>query len=239
VRRSTRHALAAALVAISLVLAACGDDGDTDTTGSTTTNEATTTTTTTSTPTDTTEPATDEQDALDAVRTFAEETVGMVDPVVGPFTPAPGDDDLGTVEVRTRREGGAEDLTLPATDVVVRRTESAGAWQVESASGPLLSFDSPPPGPVLSAGFVTPSGRATAYEGTVVVQVLANEVSGVRVLGEVVTTSDEGNTDAAWAARLDTGRDYAGPGYVLAMTTAGTDLGPPAFAVVPVVLETP
>lgn len=235
-RRRTRHAAATALVALSLVLAACGDDGEADTTGSTTTAEPTTTT---STPTDTTDPASDEEAALDAVRAFAEDVVGMVDPVVGPFTPAPGDDGLGTVEVRTRREGGAADLTLPATDVVVRRGEGTGEWVVESASGTMISFDSPPPGQILSAGFVTPSGRATAFEGTVVVQVLAVEDSGTRVLGEVVTTSEEGNTDAAWAARLDTGNDYDGPGYVLAMTTAGTDLGPPAFAVVPVVLETP
>jgi hypothetical protein len=213
----------AALVLAAMTIVGCGDDDD-DGSGTTTapptSSEATTTTSTTI-----VGPA--EDAVATTVRTFAEDVVGMVDPVIGPVTLHDGAPAQATVEVRTRREGGAEDDSLPPT--VVELTADGDGWRIVSATGPDLTIDSPPAGMRLSAGFVTPSGRATAYEGTVVVQALL----GTEVLGEEVTTA-EGIDDAPWSARVETGVEAQGDGWILAFTTAGTELGAPVFALVPV-----
>ncbi|HEX7096605.1 MAG TPA: hypothetical protein VF183_12025 [Acidimicrobiales bacterium] len=220
--------LALGSLVVLMLVTGCGDDDTPAITGTTAAPETTVGSTTSAAPTTTTVSL--EQAALDLVRTFAEEEVGMVDPVVGPFAAADADG-TATVEVRPRREGGAEDPSLPATVVTLR--EGSDGWEIESATGPLLRIDSPPPGQVLSAGFVTPSGVATAFEGTVVVSALVGSPSGWRELGQEVTTA-EGIEDAPWSARVETGTEATGPGFVLATTTAGTESGPPAFALVPV-----
>jgi hypothetical protein len=218
-----RNACAIGALAVTALLAvtACGDD-DEPTTNPTTTTVAPDATTSTST---TTAPS-DEDAVRSVVQTFAEEQVGMVDPVVEPITIRESSPRQASAEVRTRREGGGADPSL--TPTVVELVEDGGTWRIESASSEHLAFDSPPPGQRLSAGFVTPSGTATAFEGTVVVQALL----GTEVIDEVVTTA-EGIEDAAWAARLELG-SARGAGHLLAFTTAGTELGPPVFALVPV-----
>lgn len=234
---SRRGAGASALVLV-LALAGCGDDdgpASTGTTGAPSTTAAPSTTTSEPTAPTTTVPN-DEAAALELVRAFATDEAGMVDPVVGPFASAPGEPGAATVEVRTRREGGGEDPSLPPT--IVTLVADDDGWRIESATGPNLRFDSPPPGQVLSAGFVTPSGFATAFEGTVVVRALVETPSGWRELGRQVATA-EGLEDAFWAARIETGHDAEGPGFLLATTTSGTDLGPPVFALVPVQWERP
>jgi hypothetical protein len=217
-----RGRAAGALALVLLGLAGCGDDdGGTVTTSTTPTTESTTTIGGDST----------EEGAIAVVRTFAEEQVGMVDPVVE----LKGIDESlprrARVEVRTRREGGAADPSLTPTVVVL--VEDGASWQIESATSDFLTFDSPPPGTSLIAGFVTPSGVATAFEGTVIVRALL----GDEVLGEAVATA-EGTEDAPWAARIELGTEANGDGYILAFTTAGTEQGPPVFALVPVTFGT-
>jgi hypothetical protein len=108
-----------------------------------------------------------------------------------------------------------------------------GTWTVMAATGPQVAVDRPAPDTVLSAGVITPAGTASAYEGTVVVQVLLSTAAGTQKVAEAVTTA-EGTEHAPWSARVVTGGDVSGAGYVLASTTAGTDRGAPAFALVPV-----
>jgi hypothetical protein len=218
-RRWRRASAAVVLAAMTFV--GCGDDdgGSSTTTSPPTSSEATTTSTTVVGPA--------EDAVATTVRAFAEDVVGMVDPVIGPVTLHGGDPAQATVEVRTRREGGGADGSLPPT--VVELTAHDDGWRIVSAAGPNLTIDSPPAGMRLSAGFVTPSGRATAYEGTVVVQALL----GTEVLGEQVTTA-EGIDDAPWSARVETGVEAEGDGWILAFTTAGTEMGAPVFALVPV-----
>src|SRR5690606_27209072 len=110
----------AGALAVLLALAGCGDDGGGTASTGTTGAPSTTTETTTTTAAPTTTVPSGEQAALDLVRAFATDEVGMVDPVVGPFAPAADDPGTATVEVRTRREGGGEDPSLPPTVVTVR-----------------------------------------------------------------------------------------------------------------------
>ena len=149
----------------------------------------------------------------------------MVDPVVGPF--APGETQgTATVEVRPRREDGTEDLSL--TPTIVTLGAVGDGWHIESATSEAVTFDSPPANMRLIAGFVSPSGTASAFEGTVIVQALL----GPDVIDEQTATAF-GTDNGMWATRLELGR-ASGDGYLLAFTTAGTERGAPAFALVPV-----
>jgi hypothetical protein len=187
---------------------------------------ATTTTTSAATTTTAVEPWTEDA-AVETVRAFAEDVVGMVDPVVEWTDMDDSAPPQATVEVRTRREGGEADPSLTPTVVSLVGTEDGG-WRIVTATSDLLIIEAPPPDMRLSAGFVTPSGQATAFEGTVVVRALV----GTEVVAEEVATA-EGTQDALWATRLELG-SASGDGYILAFTTSGTELGPPVFALAPV-----
>jgi hypothetical protein len=234
-RRTTRarHAAVAALL-VTLALAACSDDDDDSaptTTGvstTVTTAAPTTTSTTVPGPSTTAELSADAQRMRAVVFDFAEDQVGMVEPVVGELTIQDGSPRTGRAKVWPRREDGSMDLSLPSTQVEL--VAEGDTWRIVSATSENLTIESPPEGMSLIAGFVTPSGRATAFEGTVVVQALV----GTDVVAEVVTTA-EGIEDAPWAARLELGQ-ARGDGYILAFTTAGTSRGAPVFAAVPVVI---
>jgi hypothetical protein len=233
--------LAALAIVGALALVGCSDDGGDDgappsTAATTTVVTSTTTSTTTTTAPGPTVPATtttaelsvDAQRMRAVVRSFAERQVGMVDPVVGNLAVIGSTPRTGRAEVWPRREDGSMDLALPSTTVEL--VAEGDTWRIVSATSDNLTIEAPPAGMSLIAGFVTPSGRATAFEGTVVVQALV----GTDVIAEVVTTA-EGIEDAPWAARLELGR-ASGEGYILAFTTAGTSMGAPVFAVTPVVI---
>jgi hypothetical protein len=218
-RRAGRPAAVVVVLLTVLTLVGCSDDDSTSGAPASTAIADTTTTSAN---------GSDANVVTAIVTAFAERQVGMVDPVMGDVVIEDGEPARATVEVRTRREGGGADDTL--TPTIVSLVADGGTWKITTATSPDLVIESPPSGMRLSAGFVTPSGRATAFEGTVVVQALL----GPDVLGEAVTTA-EGTQDAPWAARIQTGVEATGEGWILAYTTAGTDNGPPVFALVPVV----
>jgi immunoglobulin-like protein involved in spore germination len=221
---STRYTVVLTVVTFGLLslLEGCGDDAGVGSAPGITTTIASTTAV---------PPTSDllsETTAIDAVRTFARDVVGMVDPVVGP---ARIESATATVEVRTRREDGRADPTLPAT--IVRLTATGRGWTIRDATGDTIAISDPQPDWVVPSGAVTAGGVASAYEGTVIVQVLAITPTGVRRVGRAVTTG-RGDVKAPWRARVDIDRDATGTGYVLAASTAGTEQGAPAFALVPI-----
>ena len=162
----------ATLMAMALVVAGCGDDGS-DTAGSSTTRAPASTGSTTS----TTEAGSTKQpdtavwpfagdttrftDPVDAARSFATTYLGFTDPVVGTFQQ--GDSRSGEVEVRADAKG-------PVTTVLVRQLTPDDSWWVLGAATPNLVLESPAPLAKIASP-VTLSGRSTAFEGTVNVQV--------------------------------------------------------------------
>lgn len=99
-------------------------------------------------------------DPVALVQDFAEEFVGMDDPVVGAFRP--GDSRSGEVEVRA--DAGA---TL-ATTVTVRQLGPNDLWWVLGAASENITVDSPEALEVVSSPLEL-RGSALAFEGTVTV----------------------------------------------------------------------
>lgn len=150
---------------------------DTTTSSTSTTTSTTTAPTTSDAPTTvpTTQPPTDDlevalwpeasgpvgyTDPVALVQDFAEEFVGMDDPVVGAFRP--GDSRSGEVEVRA--DAGA---TL-ATTVTVRQLGPNDLWWVLGAASENITVDSPEALEVVSSPLEL-RGSALAFEGTVTV----------------------------------------------------------------------
>jgi hypothetical protein len=109
-------------------------------------------------------------DPVRAAAGMATGLVGFTDPVVGPFRQ--GDSRSGEVDIRPKSTG-------PATTVLVRRM-SDGHWYAIGASSGDLRLTTPDVGTAVSSP-VTVSGFSTAFEGTIVVSVVAQ--GGARPLG--------------------------------------------------------
>jgi hypothetical protein len=164
--------IGAVVVAMGLVAVGCGDDSS-DSGASSTTRAPSSTSSTSSA---TTAGKTDQPDSavwpfacdttrftdpVDAARSFATTYLGFTDPVVGTFLQ--GDSRSGEVEVRADAKG-------PVTTVLVRQLTPDDSWWVLGAATPNLVLESPATLAKVSSP-VTLSGRSTAFEGTVNVQV--------------------------------------------------------------------
>jgi hypothetical protein len=101
-------------------------------------------------------------DPVDAARGMATGLAGFTNPVVGAFRQ--GDSRSGEVDIRPRTNG-------PATTVLVRQL-SDGHWYAIGASSDDLQLGSPDAGTAVSSP-VTVRGRSRAFEGTIIVTVLA------------------------------------------------------------------
>jgi hypothetical protein len=98
-------------------------------------------------------------DPVDAARGFAEEFVGMEDPLVGEFLP--GDSRSGEVEIRAVEDGAV-------TVVFVRQLGDDDLWWVIGSATENIDVDRPEALDVIDDPLVL-SGRARAFEGTVLV----------------------------------------------------------------------
>ncbi len=159
------------VLALSSLVAACGDDGDTASDRSSTTTSTSTTTTSTTT---TSAPAAVGQvvwppadgsvtydDPVAAATGFATELVGFTDPVVGEFQQ--GDSRSGEVAVQAAANG-------PVTTVLVRQLGDDGSWSVLGAATEQIVPTTPAPGTAITSP-VQLAGTSTAFEGTVQVAV--------------------------------------------------------------------
>ena len=180
--------VAAVLVVVAAALVATGDDETAVSSDTTTTSvpapETTTTAPTTTTVVDTLTAvwppegsAERYHDPVEAARAFAVELVGFDDPIVGELRA--GDARSGEVEVRGDARGAV-------TTVFVRQLDDEGHWWVLGASTPDIVLTGPSAGDLVTSP-VTVAGRARAFEGTVLVRVLAD---GVREpIGAAIVTA--------------------------------------------------
>jgi hypothetical protein len=173
----------AGLLISSLVLvAACGSS--TTTTTATTTTPASSTTAASSTTTSTaeldtstavfpTEAGADRfQDPVAAATAFANDFVGFVNPVVGPYQA--GDARSGEVEVRPAADG-------PVTTVMVRQLGPDNSWWVLGAATANIILTEPATSASISSP-VTLKGTSTAFEATV--QTMVREDDNHQPLGK-------------------------------------------------------
>ncbi len=100
-------------------------------------------------------------DPVAAASGFAVTYLGFVAPVIGAFVQ--GDSRSGEVPIRATTTG-------PVTTIIVRQLGSDGTWWVLGASTPNLQLQSPVTSASISSP-VTLSGRSTAFEATVNVEI--------------------------------------------------------------------
>jgi hypothetical protein len=100
-------------------------------------------------------------DPVSAARSFAVTYLGFVDPLVGAFQQ--GDNRSGEVAVQASSRG-------PVTTVLVRILTPHNTWWVLGASTPNLQLQTPKTLETISSP-VTISGKSTAFEATVNVQI--------------------------------------------------------------------
>ena len=103
-------------------------------------------------------------DPVEAATSFAIDYLGFTDPVVGEFQA--GDSRSGEVEI------SADNVAL-TTVVFVRQLTDDDSWWVLGAAGQSITVDEPAQGTVVSSP-LTISGTASAFEGTVDVELRAD-----------------------------------------------------------------
>jgi hypothetical protein len=103
-------------------------------------------------------------DPVDAARGFALEFIGFTDPIIGAFVQ--GDARSGEVEVRSIE-------TFTPTVVFVRQLGTDGTWWVIGSATENVVVDEPRVGDQIASP-LTVSGRSSASEGTVYVEIRAD-----------------------------------------------------------------
>ena len=139
------------------------------------------------------------EDPVEVARAFAVEYLGMMKPVVG----EPVEGEAGTVEVVVRPRGESRQPMPPgAMDTIVElgplgngRQDPAGPWNVISSTSSNIRLD----GDRFLNGAASPiavSGEATAYEGTVQIEVREAGMEAGEALGrDFVTAGALGDFD--------------------------------------------
>jgi hypothetical protein len=168
--RTARGRRLLASVAAAAMLAACGGSSAPQPTS---TSTSTSTSTTVVNPVDRSSAvwpsersATRPVDAVAAARAFATEVLHFRAPVVGELRQ--GDTRSGEIDLRPRPDG-------PVTTVFVRQLSGEDTWSVLGATTADIQIDAPSAGQAVGDPVVV-RGRAVAFEGTVEVAVLADDV---------------------------------------------------------------
>ena len=155
---------------------------------------------------------------LDPVRTareFMRAYIGMEAPVAGEYRA--GDAQSGEVEVRPR--AGSPFVTT----VSVRRISGEGSpWVVVSAQAEKVKLITP----VALEGITSPvtvSGEASAFEGTVLVQVKEDGMGPGRSLGEAPLTGGSGEDLEPYSGPVDFAAPTKTAGAVVVLTHSAED----------------
>lgn len=133
--------------------------------------------------------STEFDDPAEVARSFAVDYLGMVEPVVGEAT---GPDPDGTIDVviQPRGEGGAT-LEPGVLETTVHLDPEGPPWSVLSASSSNIRLDDASLRNDVSSP-ITVAGEATAFEGTVQVEVRQAGMGAGEFLGRDVVTAAQG-----------------------------------------------
>lgn len=239
-----RQRIAGAVVALALLVSACGDDDDGDVVSGSTSTESTTTDSTTST-TSTSEPVSLEQpaiwpaadvvfeDPVEAAADFVQQVLG-VPPSLGEFMQ--GDSRSGEIVVRFAGEGDLGEFT-PRAVLFLRQLGPESGWFVIGAANENVTIDEPETGSAMAPGPLMVEGAARGFEGTVVVRAFPMGDAST-VLDEAVVQGGAMATAEPYQATLDL--SSASSGDVIAVLVrggTGADEDPGEFSAVPVVVS--
>ena len=154
-------------------------------------------------------------DPVEAGRSFVEGFFGISDVPLSEFRA--GEPGAGEIEVFSRDESG-EVSERVATTLVLRQLDGEH-WWVTAAASANVQIDSPQP----LADVASPlrvSGRASGYEGTVIVDV-RDRAGSYGELGDAVAIAGAGETLEPFSVNVDFDR----PASSHAIVVAGTDSG--------------
>lgn len=152
-------------------------------------------------------------DPVDAAHGFAVDFARFVSPVVGAFIPT--DARSGQVEIRP-----TESALVPVTTVLVRRMAPDDTWWVVGSTSSNIHVDTPQ----AEAVVVSPerlTGRASAFEGTVSVEV--REDCKLQPLGEGFVTGSGGPTPGPFDGQIQFGSPSEPAGAFAFFTRGGED----------------
>lgn len=149
-------------------------------------------------------------DPVPLARGFAVEYLGMPDPVVGEFQQ--GDTRSGEVGIRSRDDG-------PVTTVMVRQLEGDNWWVIGAATTN-LQIEAPKALTIVGSP-VTVSGRSTAFEGTIKVEV--REDAQLEPIAEGSTNGGSMGEMGPFSTSLDLGETGASGGAIVVKTLSPND----------------
>ncbi len=228
------------LAALSLFVTGCGSNGSTNQTSDTTGSTATTVTPNTSGATSTTlqrdtavwpevDSAVRYSDPAAAAKGFAVSYLGFVDPVIGTFRQ--GDSRSGEVPVSPKTESGAAG---PETTVLVRKLAPDDSWWVLGASTADIQLTSPAALATITSP-VTLTGRSTAFEATVNMEVRQNGT--LTPLAQGVVMGGSNGQMGPFSKTVTYGAPTAGAGAIVLLTKSAANGSTASATVVPVIFS--
>lgn len=137
-------------------------------------------------------------DPIEAATSFAVDYLGFTDPVIGDFQA--GDARSGEVPIQAGEVG-------PTTVIFVRQLTDDDSWWVLGATAENITVDQPPAGSVVSSP-LTVTGSAVAFEGTVDVELRADDN------GEPITTSFVTGSGGPEPGPFEGSIEFTSPGAV-------------------------
>jgi hypothetical protein len=150
-------------------------------------------------------------DPVEAARGFALDFIGFTDPLIGEFRQ--GDSRSGEVEVRSIE-------TFAPTTVFVRQLGPDDSWWVLGSATENIVVDTPEALAAIASP-LTVSGRSSAFEGTVAVEIRADGVE--EPIFESFVTGGAFDELGPFAEVFDWPNPGAGSGAIVLQTTSSDD----------------